>query len=355
MSISGQRWMMQGVGEPLLKEEFTVVEPETNEVVVEIAGCGVCHTDLGYLYDGVKTNHDLPLALGHEISGRVVQAGEGAESLLNQAVIIPAVIPCGECDLCKRGKGNICRTQKMPGNDIQGGFATHITVPIQGLCPVSEEKLAKVGLELADVSVVADALTTPYQAVVFAEIEEGDLAIVIGVGGVGGYAVQIANAMGATVIAIDVDQEKLDKLTDFGAALALNAKDYEGRELKKKISAFAKEKGLKATEWKIFECSGTKPGQATAFGLLTFGAHLAIVGFTMDKLEVRLSNLMAFNARLQGNWGCLTEYYPDALQLVLDGKVDMKPFIKLHALEDINSVFEAVHAHQLTERAILVP
>jgi 6-hydroxycyclohex-1-ene-1-carbonyl-CoA dehydrogenase len=295
------------------------------------------------------------LTLGHEISGKVVQTGQANESLLDQMVIIPAVIPCGECDLCKRGKGNICRTQKMPGNDIQGGFATHITVPAQGLCPVSEKQLDKAGLELAEVSVIADALTTPYQAVRFAEVEEGDLAIVIGVGGVGGYAVQIANAMGATVIAIDVDQDKLNKLTEYGAALALNAKDYDGRELKKKISGYAKENGLRNTEWKIFECSGTKSGQATAFGLLTFGAHLAVVGFTMDKSEVRLSNLMAFNARMQGNWGCLTEYYPEVLQLVVDGKVQMKPFIKLHALEDINSVFEAAHAHQLTERAILVP
>jgi len=128
----------------------------------------------------------------------------------------------------------------MPGNDIQGGFATHITVPAQGLCPAPKEQLAKVGLELAEVSVIADALTTPYQAVTLAEIEKGDLAIVIGVGGVGGYAVQIANAMSATVIAIDVDQGKLDKLTDFGAALTLNAKDYDGRELKRRSQAMRK-------------------------------------------------------------------------------------------------------------------
>ncbi len=75
MGISGQRWMMHGIDEPLVKEEFTIAEPQTNEVVVEVAGCGVCHTDLGYLYDGVKTNHELPLALGHEISERVVQVG----------------------------------------------------------------------------------------------------------------------------------------------------------------------------------------------------------------------------------------------------------------------------------------
>ena len=70
---------------------------------------------------------------------------------------------------------------------------------------------------------------------------------------------------------------------------------------------------------------------------------------------MRLSNLMAFNARLQGNWGCEPEYYPPALELVLVSKVQMQPFIKLHPLDDINQVFAAAHAQQLSERAILVP
>ena len=163
MSITAYRWMMNGVNEPLTRQDF-VAQPGENEVVVEVAGCGVCHTDLGFYYDGVRTNSELPLALGHEISGRVVAVGDGAGDWLNKAVIIPAVIPCGECDLCKRGKGTICRSQKMPGNDIQGGFASHIVIPTKGLCPVDEQRLAAAGLELADVSVVADAVTTPYQA-----------------------------------------------------------------------------------------------------------------------------------------------------------------------------------------------
>ena len=154
-------------------------------------------------YDGVRLNHELPLALGHEISGRVVATGPGAEKWLDQSVIVPAVMPCGECDACKRGKGTICRAQKMPGNDIQGGFASHITVPARGLCPVDMARLEVAGLALADVSVVADALTTPYQAALQAGIGPGDLVIVNGVGGVGGYAVQVAAAMGATVVAID--------------------------------------------------------------------------------------------------------------------------------------------------------
>ncbi|MBS1269311.1 MAG: 6-hydroxycyclohex-1-ene-1-carbonyl-CoA dehydrogenase [Gammaproteobacteria bacterium] len=355
VEIAAHRWMMTEVNQPFSRENFTPDPPEPHEVVVEIAGCGVCHTDLGFLYNGVRTNHPLPLALGHEISGRVVAAGAEAESLLGSAVIVSAVIPCGRCDPCTRSRGNFCRQQSMPGNDIQGGFASHVTVPSNGLCIVEEADLAQVGMELADVSVLADAVTTPYQAALLAQIEPGDLAIVIGVGGVGGYAVQIANAMGATVVAVDIDDATLARFEDYGASLCVNAGSVDDRSLKKQIRAFAAERNLRSSEWKIFECSGTAAGQATAFSLLVHGAHLAIVGFTLSKSEVRLSNLMAFHARMQGNWGCLPEYYPDALRLVLDRQIHMKPFIKHHPLDQINEVFAAAQAHRLDERAILVP
>ncbi len=350
-----ERWLMTGLNEPLKQVQFEPAEPDTDEVLVEISGCGVCHTDLGYYYDGVRTNHALPLALGHEISGTVVAAGENAHSWLDQTVIVPAVIPCGECDACKRGKGTICPRQKMPGNDIQGGFASHVTVPAKGLCPVDVNRLEAVGLSLADVSVVADAVTTPYQAVVQAGVSPGDLVVVNGVGGVGGYAVQIAAAMGATVVAIDVVPEKLAALSDYGAALTLNARDFDGRALKKEIAGFAKANGLRTTEWIIFECSGTAAGQTAAFGLLNHGATLCTVGFTMDKVEVRLSNLMAFHARILGNWGCPPELYPGALDLVLDGKIKIAPFVEQRPLGDINQIFQAVHDGQFARRAILVP
>jgi 6-hydroxycyclohex-1-ene-1-carbonyl-CoA dehydrogenase len=350
-----QRWLMVAQNEPMQMEEFDPGLPGDDEVVVKIAGCGVCHTDLGYLFDGVRLNHELPLALGHEISGVVVAAGSNAKKWMDQTVIIPAVMPCGECDLCKRGKGTICRAQKMPGNDIQGGFASHITVPARGLCPVDMKRLEAVGLSLADVSVVADALTTPYQAAVQAGVSPGDLVIVNGVGGVGGYAVQVAAAMGATVVAIDVVAEKLAAVEEYGAALTLNARDFDGRALKKEIINFAKDNGLRPTEWIIMECSGTAAGQLTAFSLLNHGATMCVVGFTMDKLEVRLSNLMAFHARLLGNWGCPPELYPGALDLVLDGKVKLAPFVEQRPLEDINQIFHDVHDGKFVRRVILVP
>ena len=355
MPIAAHRWLMTAPGAPFERAAFEA-EPGPGDVVVAIAGCGVCHTDLGYYYDGVRTNRPLPLALGHEISGHVVAAGAGAESWVGRAVIVPAVLPCGDCDLCRRGLATICRAQKMPGNDIQGGFGSHIVVPARGLCAVDEQRLAAAGLTLAQVSIVADALTTPYQAVLRAGVTAGDVAVVVGVGGVGGYCAQVARAFGAEVVVVDVDARKLDAAcTDGGAALALNAREHDVKSLKKAVTAFATERGLRATEWKIFECSGTGAGQTTAFALLVHGATLSVVGFTMDKVELRLSNLMAFDARAIGNWGCPPEHYPAALDLVLDGRVALAPFVETRPLADIDAVFHAVHAREITRRAVLVP
>ena len=355
MKIDAHRWLMTAPGAPFERQAFAA-EPGAGEVVVAVAGCGVCHTDLGYFYDGVRTNQPLPLALGHEISGHVVAAGAGAAEWLGRAVIVPAVLPCGECDLCLRGLATICRSQKMPGNDIQGGFASHIVVPARGLCPVDEARLAAVGLTLPQVSIVADALTTPYQAVCRAGVVAGDLAVVVGVGGVGCYCVQVARAFGAEVVAIDVDVRKLQAITaDGGAALALDAREHDAKALKKAVADFARQRGLRGTEWKIFECSGSAPGQNTAFNLLVHGATLSVVGFTMDKVEVRLSNLMAFDARALGNWGCPPEFYPAALDLVLDGKVKLAPFVESRPLADIDAVFSAVHRREITRRVVLIP
>ena len=355
MGKQAYRWEMTAVNAPLVRSEFQPFPPPAGEVVVEIAGCGVCHTDLGYLFDGVRVNHALPLALGHEISGTVVATGEGAAEWQGRQVIVPAVLPCGECDLCRRGRSTICRAQKMPGNDIQGGFASHIVVPARGLCAVDGARLKAAGLDLADVSVVADAVTTPYQAVKRAGVVPGSLAVVIGIGGVGGYAAQIARAFGASVVAIDVDAAKLATIARYGADLTLNAREMDGKALKGAISAFAKERGLRSTEWFIFECSGTAAGQSTAYGLLVHGATLSVVGFTMDKVEVRLSNLMAFDARAIGNWGCPPELYPEALALVLDGKVQVKPFVEQRPLASINEVMDDVHHHKIQRRVVLTP
>ena len=83
----------------MARVDFDPFPPSAGEVVIEVAGGGVCHPDLGFYYDGVRVKSPLPLTLGHEISGRVAAAGAGAESWQGKAEIVPAVIPCGDCEL----------------------------------------------------------------------------------------------------------------------------------------------------------------------------------------------------------------------------------------------------------------
>jgi 6-hydroxycyclohex-1-ene-1-carbonyl-CoA dehydrogenase len=361
LTATGTRWQMTEVGAPLEASTFELPRPGKNEVLVSVAGCGVCHTDLGFLFDGVKPRAGLPITLGHEISGVVVDAGADAVLLIGKAVIVPAVMPCGECELCRAGHGTICRDQKMPGNDIDGGFASHTLVPAPGLCVVDEPqaaaggKIASSNCTLAQLSVVADAVTTPYQAMHRARVDAGDFVVVVGLGGVGGFAAQIAGALGATVVGFDVNEQRLEMLGTHGLAAGFDPSASDPRALRKELRAFAKERGHGIERWKIFECSGTAAGQNLAYGLLGPGAYLSIVGFTMEKTELRLSNLMAFDAKAAGNWGCLPELYPAALQLVLDGKVALEPFVETHPLSDVWDVLNQVREHRLSRRPVLIP
>lgn len=333
--------------------ELPALEPGPGEVLIEVAGCGVCHTDIGFAYDAVPTRHLLPLVLGHEIAGRVVAAGEGAGNWLGRGVIVPAVVPCGSCAACLAGRPTICRRQFMPGNDGNGGFASHTLVPARGLCSVPENLPPGITLEM--LSVVADAVTTPYEAIRRAQLGPDDVAVIVGAGGIGGFAVQIAAAAGAAVVAIDVDCDRLDLASQHGASLVLDPNSTDIKGLKTALRGFAKQQARKGTGLKIFEMSGTPAGQATAFGLLDYGAYLAVVGYTPKAVELRLSNLMAYDATARGNWGCPPDQYPAALQLVLDGKVALGPYVERHPLDEAPAILEAVARHSIKRRVILSP
>jgi 6-hydroxycyclohex-1-ene-1-carbonyl-CoA dehydrogenase len=347
-------WMMTGVGQPFEKGDLPDPVLPEGELLVKVAGCGVCHTDISFLHLGVKTRAELPLVLGHEISGTVEKVGAGVdESLVGKPVLIPAVLPCGVCDLCQAGHRRICRAQIMPGNDRHGGFASHVAVPAKFVCPIGDNVLAK--HELWELSIVADAITTPFQAMKRAELAAGELAICIGVGGIGVHTVQIAAAVGAKVIALDIDDKKLEVASSHGAHAAINVSGLDIKAIRGAVKEETKRIGAPKALWKIFETSGTKPGQETAFSLLGFGASLAVVGFTMDRLEVRLSNLMAFDATMHGNWGCDPMLYPEVLSWIGDGRIQVRPFVEKHALNEINAVFDAAHRGELLKRAVLVP
>jgi 6-hydroxycyclohex-1-ene-1-carbonyl-CoA dehydrogenase len=320
---------------------------------VEIAGCGICHTDLGYFYDGVPTVTKPPLTLGHEISGTVV-AGDSA--WVGKEVIVPAVMPCNNCAICASGRGNRCLAQKMPGNSmgIYGGFSSHIVVPAHDLCVVSDRK----GIPLSHMAVIADAVTSPYQAAIRGEIKPGDLCVIIGAtGGVGIYATQIARAMGAKeVIGIARNQAKLEKSLQYGATKIISSAGKDVKAVRDEFRAYCKEKGLPGNYgWKVFEWTGTGEGQAIALELLSFVGTLVIAGYGMQKAEYMFSRLMAFDADIKGTWGCLPKYYPEVLKMVLDGKIQIEPFVETRPMSQIQQAFAEVHKGGTEKRVVLTP
>jgi 6-hydroxycyclohex-1-ene-1-carbonyl-CoA dehydrogenase len=336
----------------LEKTEIPVPELAPGDVLVEVAGCGVCHTDLGYFYDGVPTVSTPPLTLGHEISGTVVA---GDEKWIGKEVIIPAVMPCRKCILCKTGRGNRCLDQKMPGNSLglYGGFSSHIPVPSIDLCAVKD----RAGIPLSHFAVIADAATTPYQAAKRADLQPGDNVVVVGItGGVGQYVGQITKALGAkTVIGIARNKEKLERALKFGADFCINSTDKDAREVSKEFRGYCKENGLPNTGWKIFEVTGVKAGQEIALALLGFTGKLIVVGFGLAKTEYAIGRLMAFDADIIGTWGCLPEYYPIVLDMVLTGKINMEEFVVTRPMSTIAETFEEAHKTPPMKRIVLTP
>lgn len=346
-----ETWQMVEPGK-LARVSIDVPELRPGEALVEVAGCGVCHTDIGYFFDGVPTVTKPPLTLGHEIAGRVVA---GSDDLTGKEVIVPAVMPCNDCAICASGRGNRCLKQAMPGNSlgIYGGFSNYIPVPAADLCVVEDRK----GMPLEHLAVVADAITSPYQAAKRADIGEGDLVVITGAtGGIGVYMTQIASVMGArAVVAIARNQDKLDRSLQFGATKAISTKDKSVKDVREEFRAYCKENKLPSFGWKLFECTGSKMGQEICLELLGFVGKMLVVGFGTSKVEYMLSRLMAFDAEIIGTWGCLPKYYPEVLSMVLDGRIKVDPFVEVRPMSHIEEVFKLSHEGKLIKRVVLTP
>lgn len=361
MSVQGYVWALESAKHPLVRREKIWQQPERGYALLEVLGCGVCHTDLGFADGEVSPKAPFPLVLGHEIVGRVVLLGPDApERLLGKRVLVPAVSPCGRCGKCLRGRPTACPRGRMPGNDGDGGFASHVVVPAGDLVPLdppggaAEGPIGTVGLEPWELAPLADAATTAWQAIVRAGLKKDEVAVFVGAGGVGGFGAQLATVRGAKVIALDVSAQRLDALKSFVDA-TVDVRDRDPRAVRETVrSLVTKLAGSEATV-RVFETSGTAAGQQLAFELLERGGSLSVVGYTREKITLRLSNVMALDAEIYGNWGCDPALYSEVLAYAMEGKIHVRPFVERRSLEDANRTLDEMRAHALTKRVVLVP
>lgn len=345
-------------GFQLRDTRLALPEAQPGQAVVEIAGCGVCGTDLGFFYDGIPTVTNPPLALGHEASGTVVS---GSPELLHKKVLLPTIIPCRRCELCTSGRANICLSQRMLGRSYgsYGGFSSHIVVPESELCIIPEGTT----LPVEHLAVVTDAVATPYQACRQAHLTEGDKVIIIGAaGGLGVYATQWARHLGASlVVGIGRSREKLSVIEEYGLDLPIALRDEVSgnavRSVRHAIWSFCRDRKLNPKHsWKILEMSGTRAGQELALELLTYASKAVLVGFGQFEVPYQFSKLMAFDSEVAGSWGCDPHLYPSILEKVLSGDIAISPFVETRPMSRIQEALAELRSGRgSVKRLVLTP
>ena len=336
--------VFHGAGVGLRIEEIPRPTVGRGEVLVKVAACGVCHTDLHYLEHGVPTFKKPPIVLGHEASGIVEEVGADVRTLSKgQRVLIPAVLTCGKCAYCRMGRENICANMTMLGNHINGAYAEYVAVPAKDLLELPAS------LPLEEASIIADATSTPYHAVKNrARVQPGDSVVIFGCGGVGINAVQLAAAAGGYVIAVDINDRKLAWASEFGAAKVINASNVErvSKEVKKLTGGGADI---------AMEVIGNPKTIEEAFECVRVGGRLCVVGYTHEAVSLVAGKIMFKEIEIVGSLGCRPLDYAPLIRMVEQGKIDIKRQVTHRfPLEQLAKAFD-VMKEGVSLRSIVIP
>lgn len=336
--------VFHGPGAGLKIEEIPEPRIGPDQVLVKVAACGACHTDLHYIEHGVPTFKKPPIVLGHEASGIVQDAGAEVTNVRKgERVLIPAVLTCGRCVACRQGRENICADMRMLGNHFDGAYAEYVAVPSKDLLHLPES------IPLAEASIIADALSTPYHAVKNrAKVRPGDTVAVFGCGGVGINAVQIAALCGAFVIAVDVNPRKLEWARQFGAGAVVNASDVEkvSKQIKKLTGGGADI---------AMEVIGSPRTFEEALESVRVGGRVVVVGYTHEPSQVVSGKIMFKELEVVGSLGCRPVDYLPLIRLVEQGRIDLRKLVTHRfGLDEIHKAFEVMH-EGLSLRSIIVP
>ena len=335
-----------GSHQPLRIEDVPLPEISSGEVLVKVAACGICHTDLHYLDHDVPTFKKPPMILGHEPSGHIAAvAGDVKGVKEGDRVLLPAVYACGTCSFCRTGRENICNTMIMFGNNVDGAYAEYVKAPAKDVFHLPDE------IPLEEGSIIADAVSTPYHAVKNrAEVRPGDTVVVYGCGGVGVNVVQIAAASGGTVIAVDTSDAKLEWARKLGATYCINPNNEENvaKSIRKMTGGGADI---------AIEAIGNPKTMEAAFNTLRKGGRLVVVGYTNEAVTLAASKIMYFEMEVRGSLGCRPVDYPRIIEMVRIGKIRVKELVTHRfPLDEIEQAFDLLRTHDETAlRSIVIP
>lgn len=321
--------VLKNFSEPLSIENVDIPKVSCGEVLIKVRACGICGTDIK-IWRGQKKVKPLPLIMGHEPAGEIVEIGDGVQDLkIGDRGIAHFYLSCGDCIYCRTKRETLCSNIKgRLGFELNGGFAEYLSIPAQNFIPIPDE------LSFEDACIIPDAISTTFHALSKVSIGMNDNVLIVGLGGLGIHGLQIAKSMGANVIGVDIDEKKLDFARRLG---------FENLVLFDKDLARYKENILKMTNGNdisvVLETVSTSETINSDLELLGKSGKLILNGYRPYPVDIPIYTLILKELSLYGSRASCKSDVFEVIKLIADGK--LKPVVsKKYKLEEINDALD---------------
>jgi propanol-preferring alcohol dehydrogenase len=327
---------------PLAIEDVGQPQPGAGEILIRIEACGVCHSDV-HIADGDWPQFakivKIPLILGHEVAGVVVEKGEAVEDLkIGDRVGIPWIYwTCGECEFCREGNENLCRRQKITGVTIDGGYAEFLKAPASHALKIPDS------LSSVQAAPLFCAGVTVYRALKRSGILPGQFLAVFGIGGLGHLAVQFGQALGAEVVAIDICEEKLALARSLGVSATIDASTNNV------IKELRNRGGVHVS----LVTTAARASYETAFHCLRPMGTLLVVGLPADPICFPAILMAAGEIRIQASTVGTREDLREVLAMAAAGNVRCQ--VAARPLTAVNEALEQLRGGRVSGRLVLAP
>jgi len=312
--------------------------PAADEVLIQVRACGICGSDV-HGYDGSTGRRIPPLVMGHEAAGVIAAIGSAVKDFaVGDRVTFDSTISCGQCHFCKRGQVNLCDARQVLGvscGDYRraGAFAEFVTVPARVLYRLPD------GLAFEKAAMI-EAISVAVHAVHLTPVELNDTAVIVGAGMIGLLTLQAARLAGCRkIIAVDVDEGRLQTALSLGATHSIVAKDQDVPAL---VREWTDGRGADVA----FECVGTSVTVQSAIESTRKGGTVTLVGNIAPRIELPLQSVVTRQIRLQGSCASGGEI-PACIELLAAGLIQVEPMLSAFApLEDGPRWFERLYSHE---------
>ena len=324
-------------GAPLEIKEVEKPKIESGKIIVKIVACGVCHTDLHAAHGDWPVKPTVPFIPGHEGVGYVDEVGEGVTSVkVGDRVGVPWLYTaCGHCKYCKSGWETLCEKQENTGYSVNGGFAEYVLADPDYVGRIPDN------LGFEEVAPILCAGVTVYKGLKETEVKPGQHVVISGIGGLGHLAVQYAIAMGMIVIAVDIDDKKLELAKSLGASLTINAKNEDPAE---KLSSLGGAEGVLVT------AVGTS-SFSQGLGMLARKGTMSLVGLPPGDFPLPIFDTVLSRKTIRGSIVGTRLDLEEALQFAADGKVTSH--FSMDKIENINAIFDKMIKGEIEGRIVI--